>query len=975
MASGITWVNAAGNEATTTYAAGWNDPDGNNIYNFPDGSECNPIELHEDSHEYVAQIRWADTWGDLNSEVHLVLKSVAAQDTVLATSSFLPVVGSDKWPLEQLRHTTSVGEAPYCLSVELLVPAGKTDFTPPLYFQMQSLHGHDLGLHSKFGSITSPAEATVDGMLAVGAASFADTATICARSSRGPAWTGDLSSQPRVKPDIVGGVATCEQGPEEYWHGTGEAAAHVAGMAALVKQLNWDYTPAQTANYLIGNAQERPAESGDIFAQPDSNNTWGHGFALLPAGDVADKSPTDRPAATPTATATATPPAIFPWPTPDATPPAPPATDALKAHGGLSWYSAELRGKGVKIGIVDWGFNGFDAALMGTELPSVVNFRCFVTEEGLDTSHDFEDCKIDASRQVQTGGTQVVKAVFDIAPEAEYYLGNMSSGGFGIVQHGDVVDWMIGQGVDVIVNAHPLRWLSDGSANTGVTIMDQLSNIAYIKRATDNGIVWATSAGNRAKSFWSGTWNDPDGNGWHNFSGDVECNPITPDDAARLYTAEMRWADTWGDQNTDLNLVLMNTSASPPELVATSAKLPGLDGPKAPLENLFTEVDASSSYCMQVELKAPACKTLTPPAFFQLYSRQGALGIPSLYASIPPGAEAGIDGMLAVGSASFDSTSTICELSGRGPVPGFTPTRIKPDIVGGASACAPNPADFWLGSGEAAAHVGGLAALVSQRYPDYAPAQVTAYLTDNAAARPGTDPILGASADPNNTWGHGFTMLPDDLAPACVQAINGDMTVSGSWNDSCLSETRPNDSRNGGEAGKDYYARFYTFTLDNESDVTITLTSDDDPKVDTFLYLLNGHGGSGSVKVYNDDIDDGTQNRDSRIQATALAAGDYTIEATTYDPDKTGNFTLVVEIDEATEPPPPTKYKAISSGANHVCAIAMDGSIMCWGDDSHGQVSDRPTRGVFTEISSGDNHTCALRDDGAAICWGSITLP
>ena len=124
----------------------------------------------------------------------------------------------------------------------------------------------------------------------------------------------------------------------------------------------------------------------------------------------------------------------------------------------------------------------------------------------------------------------------------------------------------------------------------------------------------------------------------------------------------------------------------------------------------------------------------------------------------------------------------------------------------------------------------------------------------------------------------------------------------------------------------------------------------------------------------NGDIS--SSDRNSRIEDHILEPGAYTIEATTYNVWETGEFTLVVDIELTGEPPAPdVKYIAISSGANHVCAIATGGSIMCWGSDDYGQVSERPTSGRFIEISSGDNHTCGLRDDGAVICWGGIDVP
>ena len=222
-----------------------------------------------------------------------------------------------------------------------------------------------------------------------------------------------------------------------------------------------------------------------------------------------------------------------------------------------------------------------------------------------------------------------------------------------------------------------------------------------------------------------------------------------------------------------------------------------------------------------------------------------------------------------------------------------------------------------------------------------------------------------------------ITNVDEESVATCFQHLPASGTVSGSWDDSCLSANRPLGE--GGRADSDYYSRFYTFTLEDSAVVTIALTSTS--VVDTYLYLMDGVGGGGPIEAEHDDID-ATSDRNSRIEED-LEAGEYTIEATTFDPETSGDFTLVVVIDgAASQPQPPMPepgldvvYTAISSGANHVCGLTTDGAVMCWGDDSEGQVSNRPTSGRFTQISSGDNHTCALREGGAVICWGGLALP
>ena len=115
------------------------------------------------------------------------------------------------------------------------------------------------------------------------------------------------------------------------------------------------------------------------------------------------------------------------------------------------------------------------------------------------------------------------------------------------------------------------------------------------------------------------------------------------------------------------------------------------------------------------------------------------------------------------------------------------------------------------------------------------------------------------------------------------------MRVSGQWDSGCDSMDR---------AGS--HARFYTFTLHQESEVTVILESDD---ADTFLYLREGAKAKFGAALHESDDHEGSLSR-SQIRET-LAAGSYTIEATTYGTGETGNFTLTLSGLGAAAPEPP----------------------------------------------------------------------
>ena len=402
-------------------------------------------------------------------------------------------------------------------------------------------------------------------------------------------------------------------------------------------------------------------------------------------------------------------------------------------HGSSAWNQAGFSGQGIKVGVVDsnFGFNDF-MGLMGTELPSTVQARCY-TDVGRFTSN-LADCG--NAILGDNHGTLVAEAVMDIAPEASLYIAAPWSVG----DLRTATDWMVSEGVSVIV--HSVIYSFDGPGDGTSPFSD--SPLKTVDRAVAGGIVWVAGAGNYYHRTWFGTYSivNVDGTKYVAFNGSDVSNDIALE-VGDVITVQLRWEDSWSGTNRDFDLLIWDFATS--TIVDYSFDPQQGRVGQVPFELLLSyQVPRDGRYAVMVLHEGGST-----PGWIQLivwgvgsiehYTGTGSIGNP---------AESSNPGMLAVGAAHWNNVRTIEPYSSRGPTPD---RRVKPDIVG-ADCGATALRNGFCGTSQAAPHVAGMAALVRQRFPTYTPVQVANYLKEHAEQR--------ESPDPNNTWGHGFAQLP-----------------------------------------------------------------------------------------------------------------------------------------------------------------------------------------------------------------------
>jgi hypothetical protein len=400
-------------------------------------------------------------------------------------------------------------------------------------------------------------------------------------------------------------------------------------------------------------------------------------------------------------------------------------SEGVQTINAAEWHAAGFTGAGVKVAVIDGSFKDIGAV-----------------------ANTFNDFAAGGCDNTSGHGTAVAQIVRDVAPAAEIHA-------FCVKELNDLwraKGWATGAGVRVIVES--LSWFN-GSRGDGQGA--PASPEGHAVDATAQGVLWVNSVGNFAQRHWTGTFSDPDGDGWHNFTPTDEGNSFRLPAGAGV-CAYLKW-DDWPVSAQDYNFSLWRLL----QLPFTTDEQLEVGAPSNPPGHLFGSQNRqrggappTENFCyanntdsdMDVFLAIQRVEATASPRF-DLFINRFALQYAVPAGSIAEPATSPV--VLAVGAACWNG-SQVEGYSSRGPtISGLT----KPDLVGPDSVSSP-VAEFgpftgcgtsgFRGSSAAAPYVAGAAALVLQRFPAMSPADVKNYLEDRARdlGPPGKDNDSGA---------------------------------------------------------------------------------------------------------------------------------------------------------------------------------------------------------------------------------------